>query len=173
MKLKDIAPTDNHMKRWSDKDLDILFKKIKTTTLTKEDTRELAVEIETEHDLGRTEVGIYQILIQLHMIVHGSFPEGVIVGEGRWTTVGDTIVKFGRTKGYEAEENIKKANTDMKDRVARKKAKVSKEKATKMMADYYKANKADLPKTISKQRDALIKDIMIGTPVDKAFNKYK
>jgi len=161
-----------HGKAWKDNELEVLFKEVKRATLSKEESHDLADEIEEQHQLGRSHTGIYQILMQLHMIIHGTFPDGVIVYPGNWQTVTGSIIKFAKKKGFEAENNIEKAKTDMAERIKRKKAKINKPDATRLMADYYKEHKSTLPKTITKYRDEIIKDIMDGKSIADTFDKY-
>ena len=96
---------DEHQKRWADSDIDVLYNEVKKTTMSKEEVRDLSKQLAQQHDLGRTAVGIYQILIQLHMMVHGVFPEGIIVYEGNWQNVTNTIKKFAKALGHDAEVN--------------------------------------------------------------------
>lgn len=43
--------------------------------------------------------------------------------------------------------------------------------ALKVMSDYYRENRAQLPSSISQHRDAIVEILMAGYPVDQAFAK--
>lgn len=163
---------ERYHKKWSDEELEVIHKEVKKTSLSKEEMAALAKEIETSEKLERTYTGIYQMIMQMHMIVHGEYPQGVVVYEGNWQKVAGNAIRFGKEKGYDVEPNIKKAKADMKERVAKKKSQVKEPEARQMMADYYKEHKEQLPKNISSHREEIIQDIMKGTSPEEAFKKF-
>lgn len=179
MRLDEIADAeerveDRHRKWWTNEELDPLFNVVKKSTLSKEETQDLAREVKERFKLNRTETGVYQVLIQLHMVIHGVFPDGIIVYPGNWQHVTDNMVKYARSKGLDVEERIKAARTDMEKRIKRHQSKVKEPIAREMMANYYKENKNWLPpaKDMSKHRDSIIKMIMNGTSPEEAYSHF-
>lgn len=178
MKLLEIAATEKpeqFQKQWSDEDLKLLLNDVERSEFSKEEMLQMAREFEEKYSerLGRTKAGISQILMQLHMVVYGKFPDGVIVYPGKWQAVSNRMLKFAVQNGYrQAAQNIEAAKVDMAERIERKKAKLKKPHAKEAVMAYYRANKANLPKDIGKHRDELIQSMMDGLSVEEAFGRF-
>ncbi len=180
MKLADLLEvtdeqSDQFRKQWSDEDLKLLLNHVAQTDFSKEEMEQMATEFAERYAdrLGRTTTGIRQILMQLHMVVYGKFPDGVIVYPGQWQSVSKRMVEFAVQNGYEeAAQNIETAKVDMAERIERKKAKLSRDDAVAKMSEYYTANKLSLPKDIVKHREEIIKSMMDGLSVEESFGRF-
>lgn len=159
-------------KKWSDEDLKLLLNHVARTDFSKEEMNQMASEFAERYAdrLGRTKAGISQILMQLHMVVYGKFPDGVIVYPGQWQSVSRRMVAFAVQNGYEeAAQNIESAKVDMAERIERKKTRSN---APYDMYEYYKANKARLPKDIVKHKDEIIASMQNGLSAEEAFGRF-
>lgn len=177
MKLNEIANEEpeldsRHGKRWSDQELEPLFNEVRRTTMSKEEARDIAAMAAEKYGLDRTPTGIYQMLIQLHAIIHGHMPEGVIIYPGNWQQVAGQAIRFAQKKGIDVVENIKAARRDMDERVARARAKVKRPEALQLMSDFYRQNKDSLPRDIVQHREEIVDAIMNGEPVADVFAKF-
>ena len=167
--------SDQFHKKWSDEDLKLLLNHVARTDFSKEEMNQMATEFAERYAerLGRTEVGIRQILMQLHMVVYGKFPDGVIVYPGKWQSVSNRMINFAIQNGYEeATQNIETAQVDMAERIERKRAQLKRPDALAKMHEYYTVNKASLPKDIVKHREEIIKSMMDGLSAEEAFGRF-
>lgn len=178
MKLFEIAeqerPEQFH-KKWSDEDLKLLLRDVEQSEFSKEEMNQMAMEFAEKYAerLGRTKAGISQILMQLHMVVYGKFPDGVIVYPGKWQSVSRRMIDFAVQNGYpEAARNIETAKVDMAKRIERKKSKLKRPDAVTKMSEYYKANRDRLPKDITKRREEIVQSMMDGLSVEEAFGRF-
>lgn len=177
MKLFEIAEerTEQFHKKWSDEDLKLLLSDVARSEFSKEEMNQMALEFAEKYAerLGRTKAGISQILMQLHMVVYGKFPDGVIVYPGKWQSVSKRMIDFAVQNGYrEAVRNIESAQVDMAKRIERKKSKLKEPDAIAKMSEYYKANRDTLPKDIVKRRKDIIQSMMDGLSVEEAFGRF-
>ena len=178
MKLIDIAPMyeayeqDYSAKsgtRWSPQELQLVFQAVKKNEASKEEISQLARTLGERDDFDRTTAGAEFALNRMHILIHGVAPEGETESRAeKMFAIPSTMTKFAEDKGYDPFANIKKAKAELKGRPVRVKPDV----ARKMMSDYYKANKASLPKDITKSRDAVIKDLMVGMSPKEAFDRH-
>ena len=178
MRLLEIAtqekPEQFH-KKWSDEDLRLLLDEVERTEFSKEEMLQMATEFAEKYAerLGRTKAGISQILMQLHMVVYGKFPDGVIVYPGKWQSVSRRMIDFAVQNGYrQAAQNIKAAKIDMAERIERNKSKLKRPEAKDAVMAYYRANKDALPRDIGKHREELIQSMMDGLSVEEAFGRF-
>ena len=178
MKLFEItAPETSEQfgKKWSDEDLKLLLNHVAQTDFSKEEMNQMAAEFAERYAdrLGRTKSGISQILMQLHMVVYGKFPDGVIVYPGQWQSVSKRMIDFAVQNGYEeAVQNIESANVDMAERIERKKAKLKRPEALAAMHAYFKANKDSLPGDIGQHRDEIVQSLENGLSAEEAFGRF-
>jgi len=156
----------------SEEDMERVYKKVVNRELDASEVMDLARELIDEDGYTRN-LGSARFLInRMHILIHGIAPYGVSERSAETMfTAPKPLISFIEKKGYDADKNIKHAKEEVKTR----RAKVKKDVATKMMADYYKANKKkftpEQDKKLRAERGNIIKDIMSGTKPADAFTK--
>lgn len=172
MKLADLVESDfstESGRSLNDTHFEMAFNAIKNKELDKAGIKDLAKEFGESDKFDRTADSAEFVLSRMHILIHGLAPHGETQNRAETMfTIPKTMIDFANRKGLDTFENIERAKIDLKGRPIKRKQ----PEATKMMADYYKANKDKLPKDIAKQRENLIKDIMSGLSPEEAFARY-
>lgn len=159
---------------WSDDAYEILLKAVQTD-MTRAEIKNLAAELIEKHDNIRdNKGGVEMALIRMHVIAHGFLPTDIVSEASQnFFKVPDKMLKFGKAKGLDVEERVKKARADLEQRVAKEKKKLSKDAARSAMAAYYKEVKDTFSPqeqaNLKKNRDKIISDLMSGTSAEEAF----
>ena len=155
--------------RWNDQELELAFQAVKKAEMSKEEVSDTAREMTERDGFDRTVAGAEFALNRMHILVHGSAPQGETESRAeKMFGIPDTMLKFANKKGYDTVSNIRKAKIDLKGRPVRRKEADAKQ----MMSQYFMANKVNLPKDIAQHREAIIADLMAGLSPEEAFGRY-
>ena len=136
------------------------------TALSIEEIADIAKTLSESDEFARTEGSAMFILTRMHVLIEGMAPYGV--SEKRAETLfmpSTNMVEFVEELGYDADIQIANARKDLQQRPV----KVKRPDAVQIMADYYKDNKDDLPKSVVKHREVIIDCIMNGMSVEESF----
>jgi len=169
MKLTDIS--EDAGKRLPPELLKKAFGAIKHREFDWAEILDLSSEFGEADDYSRTVGSAKFLLSRMHVLVHGIVPHGVSQGsEKLFFRVSQSMIDFVNEEigSEEAAANIDRARAEL----AARPDPITQNEATRMMFDYYKANKANLPANIAKHREDLIKDIMAGLTPEEAFARY-
>lgn len=111
----------------------------------------------------------------MHILLHGVAPEGETPNRASTMfniprRLAQFVVDQGDLDWDDLHYHIEEAKRELAERPVTKK--LTREDALKAMSDFYKANRASLPKDIVQHREEIVQDIMNGVPPDQAFAKY-
>lgn len=163
--FEDFSPESG--KRLSDQQMQLAFNAVRRQELDKAEIADLARQFEENDVYGRTKESAEFLLTRMHILVHGLAPHGET--ERRAETmfrIPNTMIDYANRKGIDTVYNIEHAREELRNRPVRRK----RPEAKKMMFDYYKANKADLPKNINQYREEIVDRLMQGISPESAFD---
>lgn len=178
MKLAEIKPLfeqDEEKQAFniSPEDMEVVFKHVSKTDMTLDDVKSLAAELGESDEYTRNTGSALFLITRMHSLIHGIAPLGVTAATAEtWFAPSGTIIRFIKGKGYDVEENVRKARAEVKTR----KVKVKRPAARQLMFDYYKSIKPSL----SPEQDSLLKrnneeitqSIMDGLSPEEAFSRF-
>jgi len=135
------------------------------TALSIEEITDLAQEL--YESSGRSPASWVFLLTRLHVLVFGMAPHGISESraEKMFGYPSKEMVRFAQGEGIDVEGQITAAREELRNRPVR----VKRDVAVGIMADYYKTNKATLPKDIVKYREEIIGRLMAGASPEQAF----
>lgn len=135
------------------------------TALSIEEINDLAQEL---YGTGRSPASWVFLLTRLHVLVFGMAPHGVSESraEKMFGYPSKEMVRFAQGEGIDVEGQISAAREELRNRPVR----IKRDVALKLMADYYMANKATLPKSVTQYREEIIGRLMAGMNPEQAFD---
>lgn len=167
MKLSQIVENYSESgKALSDAQLQQAYDAVIQRELDKAEIADLAKQFGESDAYGRTAGSAAFLLSRMHILVHGLAPHGET--EHRAETmfqIPQKMIDFANRKGLDTMYNIEAAREELRSRPVR----VKMPQALEIMSNYYKANKAYLPKNIAQHRDEIIDRLMGGMPPEEAF----
>ena len=136
------------------------------TALSVEEIKDLSQELYGE--VGRSPGSWEFTLTRLHILLFGMAPHGISESraEKMFGYPSKEMVRFAQGEGIDVEGQISAARAELKNRPVR----IKRDVARKLMSDYYMANKATLPKSVSKYREEIIDRLMTGMKPEQAFD---
>lgn len=167
MKLGEIFLTEEKI---TEPQLKLAFDKVKSAgKMSLSDVKSLGKELADQVDFGRTPGSAQFVLGRFHVLVHGEAPSEMTERSAeKMLAPTAEMTAYAKSRGIDVGDQIKRARVELAGRAV----KIKQPEATKAMSDYYKANKADLPKDITSKRSELVGDIMAGMSVADAFKKH-
>lgn len=148
----------------SDTHYDIAFNAVIKKELDKDEIKDICLELNEGEEYDRNEHSAEFLLSRMHILVHGLAPHGETQNRAETMfNICDKMIDYANRKGLDTLFNIGLAKVDLADRPIRVKYEVAK----KMVADhYFSIPKINRPKV---DRDAVIEQVMEGTPVEEAL----
>lgn len=166
MKLSQIMEQDDGSTRITDAQMQMAYNAVVQKELDTAEIADLAKQFGETDAFGRTAGSASFLLPRMHILVHGLAPHGET--EHRAETmfqIPNKMIDFANRMGLDTVYNIEAAREELRSRPVR----VKRPEAVQIMADYYKANKANLPRDIAKRREEIIDRLMNGATPEEAF----
>lgn len=167
MKLSQIMEQDDGSSRITDAQMQMAYNAIVPQELDTAEIADLAKQFGESDAFGRTAGSASFLLPRMHILVHGVAPHGETERRAETMfTIPQKMIDFANRMGLDTVYNIEAAREELRNRPVR----VKRDDAVFMMSDYYKANKANLPKDIIKHREEIIDRLMAGATPEEAFS---
>lgn len=153
------------------------YDKLKQTQLTKEEIADLAQQFADQGDYARTKDSAIFLLSRMHILLHGIAPEGETKERANTMfKISNNMKQFVLDQGDLDMEDINyHIGEAVKELQTRKTvSKLNKEDATRVMVDYYKANKAMISDQVRHYltRQDIVQNIMNGQSPEEAFQPF-
>ena len=160
--------------RLTDDELGLAYEKLRQNEMSKEEIHDWSRQQVEDGRYPRSPESLKFVLSRMHIILHGVAPEGESPNRAD-VMFRDTqpIINFVLSKGELDEEDIQMHIGHAREELAQRqppKAKLKREDALRMMADYYKEHRDILPNNIAKFRDQIVNSILGGMTPDQAFS---
>lgn len=162
--------------RLGDDELGVAYEKLRRSEMSKEEINQFAHEMVEQGRYPRSPESLKFVMSRMHIILHGIAPQGETQSRAD-VMFRDTkpiinyVLKRGELDQEDIDYHIGEARKELAERPPPK-VKVKPEEARKMMSDFYRENKANLPPTITQAREQIIQDIMNGDTAEEAFAKH-
>jgi hypothetical protein len=158
---------DDGSSRITDAQMQMAYDAIVQKELDKTEIDDLAKQFGESDAFGRSYGSATFLLPRMHILVHGVAPHGETESRAeKMFGIPQRMIDFANRKGLDTLYNMEAAWEELRNRPVR----VKREEAKQIMANYYRANKAALPKNIGQRREEIIDRLMNGATPEEAFS---
>lgn len=168
-----LSPEDRNFKRtrFTPQELEFILELVKDSKLSQSELNGIVNDALV--DYSRNKNSLRLAAPRMYALVHGELPLDKIDAAGWFSTIPDTMIRYAESKGYDVDDNLRRAEIDNEERRKEKAAKRSREDAVAEMVSFWKNHERYLHKpSVLKAREDIIKALMSGQAADIAFGPY-